>query len=345
MNAWLWLLLGSLLASGFFSGSETAVVSSSRLRQRAARERGRLFAGLAERLHRRPEHTLVVLLLGTNLANVLASISALMITERGLHRLGLNLPAFWSDLLSSLWVAALVLVAGEVLPKNLGRLYALRITRFTAPLLLVLSALLRPLFWLFDLIGRLLRFLTGRGFGRQQAGVSWETVRLHLDAGRAQGVVGEREDLLIRRVALLNRLTAESLMTPLAQLDPYPVTGTLAGLRRRLAEKRASWSFLYEGRPENLVGLLPARRLLAQREGIALGNLATKPRRVPAHRPLLDLIDELQLTRSKLAVVTDLAGHCLGAVFLEDLLRQLVHFRRADQGTVNGIHPVRVTEK
>ena len=54
-----------------------------------------------------------------------------------------------------------------------------------------------------------------------------------------------------------------------------------------------------------------------------------KLRSVSRQRPLLDLIDELQLTQSKFAVVTDPEGRCLGAVFLEELLRELVLFRNS----------------
>lgn len=336
MTPWFWLLLATLVGSAFFAGSETAVVSSDRVRQRAASERKRPLAGLAERLYTRPHHTLVVLLLGNNLVNILASICALMLTEAAFRRAGANLPVYWSDLISSIWIALLVLLMGEILPKSIGRQYALRLTRLVAPLLLVLRLVLRPLFWLFDGLGWTTRRLFRSRSRRPQTALSWETVKLHLETGRAEGVVAEHDEALIHRIGDLNRLTAESLMIPLADLCVHPVSGTVGQLRDELVRRREPRAFLYPDEPSHLVGLVTARRLLGQDEGKALADLAGNLRQVPAHRSLLDLIDELQLAQSKFAVVTDPWGRCLGAVFLVDLLRRIVHFHQDEQVGKNG---------
>jgi CBS domain containing-hemolysin-like protein len=327
MSAWLWLLLLALLGSAFFSGAETAMVSSGRLRQRAERDSGRRLAALAERLYRRREQTLATMLLGVNVFNVLASVCALLITERTLGAWGLRLPDVWNDLASTLWITAVVLVFSETLPKSIARLYAERVTRFAAPPLLVLAALLRPPYWLLEQLGRLIRRLFGGGRGAGAGAVSWETVQMHLEAGRAQGVLAAEETVLIRRIGLLSRLTARSLMVPLSNLCLSPADETVAQLKKRLAEAPSRFCFLYEGGRANLVGLMPARRLLGMPAASRVGDLASPLRRVPAHRSLLDLLDELQFTRSKFAVVTDLKGRSLGAVFLADLLAELVRLR------------------
>ena len=315
-----WLLLASILGSAYFAASEIAVVSSDRLRHRAERESGRRLSGLAERLYRRPAQTLVVLLLGNNFVNITASICALLITETALHRLGLHLPAIWSDLISSLWISCVVLVFGEILAKAIGYAYALRLARLTAPILIGITTLLRPLFWIGDGFVRL--FLRKRE--KSDSRVSWETVRLHLEAGMAEGILAPEEDLLIRRIARLNRLTAEQLMTPLAELALYPESGDREGLRALLLARGARDCFLYRGSRGRVVGIVQARRLLDPDRSQTPARISLPLRQVPAHRPLLDLIDELQLTDSKRAVVTGLSGEARGVIFLDRLLRQLV---------------------
>ncbi|MBN2171443.1 MAG: DUF21 domain-containing protein [Candidatus Krumholzibacteriota bacterium] len=328
MNGWLAALLLAVLGSAYFAGSETAVVSSDRLRQRAERERGKRLARLAERLYLRPAHTLAALLLGNNVCCVLASISGLMLTERALVAGGLALPDFWTGLVSSLWVSSLLLVFGEALPKSVGHHYAERLTRATAPVLLPLVLALRPLLGLVDLSARgLRRLLTGRPVPGQPL-VGWETVAMHLDAGLAQGVVAADEDSLIRRIALLNRIDAGQLVTPLEQLVLHPVGGDLQELRERLAAARAPRAFLYEGEPGNLVGVIGSHRLLGPDPKLRLAEQVRSLRRVPAHRPILELIDELQGSNLKFAAVRDRGGRTLGVVFLEELLRQLVTFRQ-----------------
>ena len=328
MSPWLWLLVAALLCSAFFSASETALVSSDRLRQRADKERGAKLAGLAERLYHRPERTLSALLVSNNLANIIASISAQLLTERGLAAAGWRLPPIWADLFSALWISALVLVLGEILPKSVGRHYSARLTRAAAPLMITLRIVLRPVFWILDGTAWISRVLWRRNPRGRRGSYSWETVKMHLEAGRAEGVLGEQDEVLIQRIGQLNRLTAQSLMIPLEKLCLFPMGGRASDLKARLAQTRSPRAFLYRGDPRRLLGLVSARRLLGLADPTPVGSLAEPLRRVPSHRPLLELIDELQLAHSTFAVVTDPAGRSLGAVFLGDLLRQLVHFQQ-----------------
>jgi CBS domain containing-hemolysin-like protein len=88
--------------------------------------------------------------------------------------------------------------------------------------------------------------------------------------------------------------------------------------------------FLFRQGSPGLDGFVSSLKLLSQTDDQALEMLAEPLRTVPASRPLLDLIDELQFTHSKFAVVTDLDGSALGVVFLRDLLEKLVRYRRVE---------------
>lgn len=330
MRLWLSLFALALLGSACFSASETAVIAAGRLRHRADRARGTRLAGLAERLYRRPEHTLATLLIGNNLCNVLASLAGLMLTEQALAAHGLALPPVWNDLLASAWVTSVVLVFGEVLPKGVGHHYAFRVSRLAAPPLLLIYSLLLPLVWLLDLLVRLLRRLPGLGTaGENGQQISWDTVRQHVEAGRAAGVVGEDQERAIERIGALGNLDAERLMRPLAALCLFPVEGEASALRRLLVERRSPAALLYEGRPGRLVGLLPARRLLGGDPYPDLRSLAKPLLSVDGGIPALELLDSLQPDGHTLAVVADGAGEARGAVYLEDVLRELLHQKEA----------------
>lgn len=320
---WPLLLVLSLVGSAVFSGSETALVSSNRMRQRAEREEGRQLAGLAEKLYRHPSRVLALLLFGTNLFNVLASVSAMILTEKALAMQNLDLPDLGVDLLSTAWIAGLVLLFGEVIPKGIGRAYADRVTRLAAPFLLLIGWIFAPLLWLLDLPGRiLLRLIPGDKAANEEK-LSWERLRLHLESGREEGTVEAVEEARIRRIALMSRLTAQSLMQPLSQFELCSVDSPLGPLARRLSDKDRSRAFLYEGSPDKLQSFVTTLSLLGQEESRPLRELGRPLRRVPATRSLLDLLDELQLSRGKFAVVTDLQGRAMGVVSLQSLLSEL----------------------
>ncbi len=323
MSVWLWLFLAAALGSSYFAASETAIVTAGRLRQRRERERGKRLASLTERLYRRPEHTLSVLLIGNNLMAVLASISGLMITGHILADLGLDLSPVASDLVSSIWVAGLILLFGELLPKSIAHNYALRLSRLSAPPLLLLGALLSPVLWLLDHVVQLLRRLLGRGPSNLDA-VSWETVRLHLEAARAAGALGIEEEVVIRRIGLLGRLKVESMLVPLDALDCVPVTASVRDLRARIAAGIGVRVFITGEDSGRLLGVLPTRRLLGLSGNPPLKSLMTPLFELSREAPLLDLIDELQPRGRKFAAVTGADGKTLGVIFLEDILRQLL---------------------
>jgi putative hemolysin len=323
MSGWLWILLAALLGSAYFAGSETAIVTAGLLRQRRERERGKRMASLAERLYRHPEQTLSVLLIGNNMMAVLASISGLMITELSLTGMGLKLSPVASDMVSSLWVAVLVLLFGEVLPKTIAHSYALRLSRLSAPLLLLFGALFVPLHWLLDHGVQLLRRLFGRGRGGEK-GISWETVRLHLEASRAAGALGIEEEVVIRRIGLLGRLNVESMLVPLDALPCFPVTGSLRELRERFASSGEVRIFITSRDSDRLLGVIPARRLLCLDDDLPLERLLSPLFELPREALLLDLIDALQPRGRKFAMVVGAGGATLGVIFLEEIIRQLL---------------------
>ncbi len=330
MSAWLIMMLVAILGSAFFSGSETAMVSSNRMRQRAARDEGQRLGGLAERLYRQPERMLAVILLGTNVFNVLASVTAVLLTENFLQRVNWKLPAMGIDMVATLWVVPIVLLLGEVLPKGLGGVYADRFTRWVSLLLIPLAWILWPLLWLIEGFSRMLGRLISGGPSKGEIPLSWETVRLHVETGREEGAVAHEEEILIGRIALLNRLSARSLMRPMSDLILFPIQGTVGELLREQGDKMPSRIFLFRQGSAGLEGFVSSLKLLSQTDDQTLEMLAEPLRTVPASRPLLDLIDELQFTHSKFAVVTDLDGSALGVVFLRDLLEKLVRYRRVE---------------
>lgn len=322
MSLWLWLLFVALLGSAFFAGMETAVVAAGRLRQRSGSQRGERLAGLAERLYHRPERTLAVVLIGNNLVLVVASISAIMITEATLSRFGIRLSQFGSDLVSTVWVAVLVLITGEILPKSIGHHYALRLSRLGAPPLVAMAAIVAPVYRLLDGMVRLLRAPFGGESREDDGAVSWETVRMHMEAARAGGALEAEKEATIRRIGFLGNLSVESMMLPLDELCLHPLDSSVNALRTELLENGELRAFLVEeGR---IVGLVPARRLLAVADDEELDRLMTPVLRVSRQAPLLDFIEELQPRGGKFAVVSDAGGVSLGVIFLEDVLRQLL---------------------
>ncbi len=141
IGPWTWVVLAiALLASAFYSGSETGTyaVNGLRLELRASSPADRS----ARRLHgvlARRELLLCVLLLGNNIANELAAIAAQRVTASWVGH------ASMAPLFAALVLTPIVFVTGEALPKHLFRAHAETWTYRVAPLLIVSRWLLLPL--------------------------------------------------------------------------------------------------------------------------------------------------------------------------------------------------------
>jgi CBS domain containing-hemolysin-like protein len=156
----LYLLLAILLCLGlsfFFSGSETAVISVNRYRLRSLHEQGDPDAGRVLGMLSNTQRLLIMVLIGTNLANVLAALFFRTMLEREViwadnTAIG---AVRWSELLSLLLLTPIVIVFAEVLPKAIFRAHADRLIGRLRPVFAVCLGLFYPLIWLVEHVARL----------------------------------------------------------------------------------------------------------------------------------------------------------------------------------------------
>ena len=141
------ILFGTLafliIVSGFFSGSETGLMSLNRYRLKHLADQNRKGAKRAQRLLSRPERLIGVILLGNNFVNILAASIASVI---GFHFYGET-----GVMIASISLTVVILIFSEVTPKTLA---ALNPERFALPASYVLEPLLKilyPIVWLTNL--------------------------------------------------------------------------------------------------------------------------------------------------------------------------------------------------
>jgi len=309
------VVLGSLLGAGFFSGTETGLMSASRIRLylRSRRRPSRRLARL-QALLRAPEDPILTCLVGTNLLNVLGS--AVLTTVCSLrygHR---------GEIVAAVVMSGLTILLAEILPKLLWREYPEALTLRSLPALRIAMGLLAPVRWL--LLGT-----TGwlaRRFG-DEAGVrsarerTAALLRTHPDAP-TDNLYRE----MLERCLDLEGLDLRHLMTPLRRAVVLPADASLAECRATAA--RSGYSRLPLLAAGRMVGWVLVRDLLLEPGLSPEDPLPTRLWRdcllVDAGMSPWALFEELRWQRQQLAVVVDGDGNPLGLVTLEDLLEILV---------------------
>ncbi|RMF89425.1 MAG: HlyC/CorC family transporter [Methanobacteriota archaeon] len=331
-------LLGALLIlSGFFSGSETALISLDKLRLRRLVEERHKNALILERLLKEPNRMLAAILIGNNLVNVAIAAVMTSISIEAFGSTGVGIATGVATLL--------ILVFGEVVPKSFATKNAEKISLWAARPVQISVLLLSPVIWLFTLITDRILGITGVE-KRRYPFVSEEELRLLMDLGAEEGVIEEDEREMIHGVFEFGDTMVREIMTPRTDIKRIPVDMDFDEVLDFVIETGHSRIPVYEGTIDNIIGILYAKDLFACMKNKKRFNLKRIIRPaffVPETKKLDDLFREMQAKKVQMAIVLDEYGGTSGLVTLEDLLEEIVGEITDEYDTEE--HPVRIVNE
>ena len=317
------LLIG---VNGLLAMSELAVVSSRPVRLRSRAERGDRGAAIALRLAEDPGKFLSTVQIGITLVGVLAG--AFSGATIGL-RLAEVLPEFGIPAAAAnevgvglvvVGITYLSLIVGELVPKQIALAAPERVAGAVAPAMLLLSRVAAPVVWLLDRSGALVLRLIGHS-GQREPSVSDEEIRTMLSEAAGAGVIHRAEKDLIGGVMRFSDRRARGLMTPRRDVETARVDETRAEILARFRTSGHSRLPLERDGPDDIVGVLHSRDLLATTDAAFDARALVRP--APAIQetmPALDVIDRLRTSPCHMLLVHDEYGHFEGIVTPMDVL-------------------------
>jgi len=317
------LLLGALLilvcisCEGFFSGTETAMVSVDRARIKALAEQGSKSAALVEAILQTPEKFFSTTLLGTNIAVVLSNAIATMLI---IEYLGEQY-----QYITILIMTPLILIFGEIVPKTVYRYHAEQITRHLIYPLKAISVIFYPLVVILTSLTRLLMRLFGMGSAQFRPHATREDLENYLDMWNIRGYLRTAERKIIERIFDFSEIDVEDIMIPLVNIKTLEAEESIdnaIGLARKTGYSRIP---VYEGEVYNIIGIVHAFDLLTANEKTqTLKDLMRPAPYVPSSAPIDELLKQLRTEGKSIAVVVDEYGGAVGIVTIEDILEEVV---------------------
>ena len=308
-----------LLLSGFFSGSETALIRIGRIKARSLLKSGVKGADTVQKLVNEPEVVLTTVLIGNNIVNIAASALATSIAIE-----------YFGDLGVGIAIGAmtfLILTFGEILPKTFAVHHAERISIAVSKPLEILIFLLRPVAKVLSVLTHALGKLLGLKL-QQKGLLSEEEVKTVLDLGEEDGAIEEDEKMMMNGVLKLDYITVKNVMTPREEMVCLEVNQSLDSAVDLIKRHGYSRIPVFKDTVDNIVGILYAKDLLITMSGNesanSLKDLMKKPHFVPETARVDDLLKEFQAGKFHIAMVTDEEGRTKGLVSLEDLLEEIV---------------------
>ena len=212
---WIALALGicGLFLSAFFSGSETGFYRATRLRLVLDAMAGdRIARGLVF-LTNHPALFVATALVGNSVANYSISLAAVI----AMGRLFPQIPEA-AEIIASIVLAPVVLIYGELLPKNLFLQAPNRLLRRGGALFLFFVVLFFPLAGLLWVLGRLLARLTGTSQEPTRLVLAQRELRRILAEGHEAGILHPAQQSLAQGILAVARKPVRQFLTPLGQV-------------------------------------------------------------------------------------------------------------------------------
>jgi CBS domain containing-hemolysin-like protein len=306
----------TIVLAAFFAGSETAVVSCSRLRLRYRADEGSWRARALERLLAVPERFFSVVLVGTNLAVITCTAAATALFVRIFHESG--------SAVATIVITPLILIIGEVIPKSAFLYHADRISIISSPALIFFYYLLIPLVIPATLLARGMMRLTGLQRDSSSLLSAREELIYLYRRGKKEGSVERRERLIIDRVFGFQRVHARDLMVPIDRIVSFPVTASVEEVIEEANRHAFSRFPIISPDDGRICGIISLFDLLGLDGGEELSSVMHPPFCVQGDESAEKLLVRIQREAMQMAVVTSPNGEIEGIVTLEDVLENIV---------------------
>lgn len=317
--AYIAILAVCAVGSGFFSGSETALIGIGRERVHQVSTLGRRGKRVAQ-LVADPERLLSTLLVANNLVNILGAAVA---TTLFISLVGEQ----WGPWVSTLVVTIVVLIFGEITPKTLAARYPERFSLAVAPTIWRLSLVLGPIARMFTAVTRGLLRLLRITSDDENRGVTEADIKALAELSAAGGEIEAAEREIIDSLFTLADRPVRDVMTPRVDIVTLGDPVAMEDVRAVLSSAAHSRFPVTGGNLDDLVGILYVKDVLRLGGDPTPSEIATLIRSatyVPESTPIMQVLQDMRERRFTFALVLDEHGGIEGIVTIKDLVSELV---------------------
>ena len=310
-----------ILASAYFSSSETGMMSLNRYRLKHLARNHHAGASRANKLLESPDKLIGVILIGNNFVNFLAAAIA---TSIAIQIFGEPEP-----LLTAIVLTFVVLIFAEVTPKTIAALYPEKVAYPSSLILILLLKVLYPLVWMVNVVSNaLVRVL---GFNSES-----DDSHQQLSAEELRTVVYESSERLprLRKGMLLNILdlehvTVNDILVPRNEILGIDIEDDIDEILNQIGSSQHTRMPIYKKDINNLMGILHLRSVgkLIRLDTVtkaAILEETDEPYYIPESTPLHIQLSKFQRKKLRMAAVVDEYGAIKGLVTLEDILEEIV---------------------
>ena len=305
--------------SSFFSMSETALMSLSRIKLRHMVEAEVPGSELVEKLTKDPNRLLGTILIGNSVANIGASAIATVLATNIFGNSGVGI--------ATGIITVLVLIFGEITPKSIAKqkseVVALRVAR---PIEFVVI-IFKPLVYIFTAISSVVIRIFGGDPNEAKSFITQEELKTMVGVSEEEGVLENAEKEMIFNVFEFADLQVKDIMVQRVDIVSVDKEASYDEVMDVIKNEQFSRIPVYNQTIDNIVGVLNIKDLATienLREDFNLSKYIRDPFYTFEFKKIVELFKEMKKTRNQIAIVLDEYGGTVGLVTIEDLVEEIV---------------------
>ena len=324
-----------ILFVGFFTSSETAYISLSKIKLRRMQEEGKKKAKVVAKLKDNMPRLLTTVLIGTNFLNALISALATALVVKLCGGGGVGLP--------TLATAFVITTFGQIIPKTIAGRYPEKMSMFSSVPLFILEKLFFPIVFLFERLSHGAVWLVEKIIKPREHLITEEELKTLIDVGEKEGTIEKNESRMLNKIIKFNDLSATDIMKHRSFVSMVNVNATYEEVVKEFLESGFSTLTVYKGQSENVVGIIHYKKVLYGNDQVTgepgyAGRIMDDVLFVPGTFSALELLQKLREDENKFAVVLNEQGQTAGIVTIEDIIR-VVFGRMTDENSYDNIPP------
>ena len=316
MNGYLAAIIALVLCSTFFSGTETAFSSVSKIKMKNLAADDNKRAMLVLELTENFDKLITTILVGNTISNIAMTTVA---TVYGISVWGSRI----GPTIATVMVTILVLVLGEISPKIIAREYAEEVSLFLAPFVKGLIVILTPLTFIFMGLKVLLKKMIGKN---TEPEFSEDELLTIVEEAEAGGAIGEEQSELISNAIEFNDIEASDILTPRVDIVAIEKGTPVAEIKQVFRDSGLSRLPVYEDDLDNIIGVINQKDFYNKNvRTIKDVEKIIKPVAYVAETlKAAVLLRKMQAKKTHIAIVIDEYGGTTGIVTLEDIIEEIV---------------------
>ena len=314
----IFIVLGLLALSAFFSSSETAMMAVNKIRIRNLADAGLSSAQTLMKVLDNQPKMLSAILIGNNIVNISASSLATILVTRAFGDMYVGVGTGILTLL--------VLIFGEITPKTSATLYSETMAlRFAKPIYMIMQVL-TPVIFIVDKLSQGVLRLLHVDPNKKQDAITEDELRTIVEVSHEEGVIESDEKKMIYNVFDFGDSVAKDIMVPRIDMTFIDVDATFSEVIEVFREVKYTRYPVYEETTDNVIGIINIKDLLLteNQKKFCIRDYLREPLYTYEFKKTAELMVELRKTQNNIAIVLDEYGATAGLITLEDMLEEIV---------------------